>query len=292
MERKSLGERIGPKWAFFGVGILGIYPLLAVVIGVVAVFGSISSFSFMPLPFRLLSLEIISSKTSTVIAILVALILIVFPGRVIWTSMRTVKRRWIRQISKTYVVCGIFVSLLAPPLSVFYILTDHMSAAMTPILEVNDETEISDSLNALEKNFGITLSKETTVILSIFYKFPVLDYEYDRNLVLKLNQTDLEKYFGNNNLIALDWGRPNLKNIPSSEADLKKYFGYSNLEPKSKEIISNIDVDCFDLGIEQFCSYLEHRNNVLYKAVSEGGLSSYIVLIKDKRLLWFHQDQT
>jgi len=37
MEKKSLGERIGLKWAFFGVGFLGIYPLLAVVIGIVAV---------------------------------------------------------------------------------------------------------------------------------------------------------------------------------------------------------------------------------------------------------------
>jgi hypothetical protein len=47
----------------------------------------------MPLPFRLLSLEIIQSKASTVIAILVALFLIIFPARVIWTSMRTVKRQ-------------------------------------------------------------------------------------------------------------------------------------------------------------------------------------------------------
>ena len=166
-----------------------------------------------------------------------------------------------------------------------------MSAATTPILEVNDEAEISDALNALERDFGIILSKEADVVLSIFYKFPVLDYEYDRNLVLKLNEADFEKYFGNNSLIALDWGRPDLKNIPSSEADFKKYFGYSNLAPKSKKIISNIDVDCSGLGIEQFCSYLEHRNNVLYKAVSERDLSSYIILIKDKRLLWFHQDQ-
>jgi hypothetical protein len=62
----------------------------------------------MPLPFRLLSLEIIQSKASTVIAILVALFLIIFPARVIWTSMRTVKRQGLIDLTARFIHSPIF----------------------------------------------------------------------------------------------------------------------------------------------------------------------------------------
>jgi hypothetical protein len=42
MRRKTLGERIGPKWAFWGIGLLGLYPLFASIAGIIAVKGQLA----------------------------------------------------------------------------------------------------------------------------------------------------------------------------------------------------------------------------------------------------------
>lgn len=186
----TFGERIGPAWAFFAIGLFGLHHIFAVPFGYFAILGALELFKFAPLHFRLLSMELGLGVTIGLICLPIYLVLSLFPARVIWTSTRRVSKKWLWILLRFHVLGGLLISLLAPPSFTVLLLHSAFEVRTTPKLAINDDDFIKEAKSSAKFDHFFDVPNGAETILSVYYKYPVLDFEFDNSLILILNEKE------------------------------------------------------------------------------------------------------
>ena len=237
----TLGERIGPAWAFFAIGLFGLHQILAVPFGYLAILGSLEFFKVVPLHYRLLSMELGLGMTIGLICLPIYLVLSLFPARVIWTSTSRISKNWLRVLLRFHVLGGLLVSVLVPPSFTVLLLHSAFETRTTPKLVINHDDFIKEAKSSVKYDHFFNVPNGAETILSVYYKYPVLDFEFDNSLILTLDEKE--------------WA-----DIQKTDAYTKALNGPTHIS----NFQHNDEAECPIIQAPSLCQYLEKPFDVLF----------------------------
>ena len=128
--------------------------------------------------------------TIGLICLPIYLVVSLFPARVIWTSTRRVSQKWLWFLLRFHVLGGLLISLLVPPSFTVLLLHSAFEVRATPQLVINDEDFIKEAKSSVKFDHFFDVPNGAETILSVYYKYPVLDFEFDNSLILTLDEKE------------------------------------------------------------------------------------------------------
>ena len=161
MIRRIWRGQIGLAWAFWGVGMLGLYPLIAVLL----FFGSTPVKS---------------------LAIVVAIV----PTIVIWRSANRSSSRVKRFIAKSYVIAAPFVIQFV----VLAALLILMQGSLVPEHEEDTPELLAEAPAKFLELTGIEFPKRGRLAHAVYYRNGTLDYEFGSHIVVDVSDLDIREW--------------------------------------------------------------------------------------------------
>ena len=261
---------INLAWAFWGIGLLGTYPLFALVIGVI-LFGALGSNShILPLPFRVMSLHLFGGSPLPQL-FGIGFFALFIPSIVIWrTANNTISKLW-RRAAKSYVVLALTLTFIGPPTILFMIFISYMETALTPEHLIDTPQLTSEAPKFFRKHTGISIPADTNIAHVVYQKYPVMDYEFDHHVIINAEMIDLEEWVNT----ARPFGNKLVRQIP------KTGFEWSTE-----------GLDCNIRVTESICNLVKNPREVLHLR-HQIDLNNIVTLtiIEEDKLIWLHETQ-
>ena len=200
MFRRIWRGEISLGWAFWSVGLGGLFPLFAVlfaIVGVLAIGGTVSSIKAVPLPIRFFGFQFFQDlafmlKLAAVGLTLVCLFTV--PATVVWRSAsRSSSKLW-RRLAKSYVVLGALSFPLLPPVAFLTMFWLYFSDRITPEFYENTPQLLGEAEGFFKKHTGLDIPEGTRLAHVVYSRKPVMDYEATQHVILDASGMDLQKW--------------------------------------------------------------------------------------------------
>ena len=194
MIRRIWRGQIGLAWAFWGVGVLGLYPLIALIIGTVSLGSIAASAKFVPLPIRLVVLSFFGSTPVQSLAIVLALSALIVPTVVIWRSAKRSSSKPKRFLAKSYVIAAAILAVAAPPIAVLGFAAIIINERLTPEHEEDTPELLAEAPAKFLELTGVEFPSRGRVAHAVYYRYPVLDYEFGSHIVVDASDLDVREW--------------------------------------------------------------------------------------------------
>jgi hypothetical protein len=263
---------INLAWAFWGIGLLGTYPLFALMIGIILLGVLISNTHILPLPFRMMSLQMFGgSSMPLLIGAGFGFLALFTPSIVIWRAANnTISKLW-RRAAKSYVVLAIILTFIGPPFVLFMIFISYMEVALTPEHLIDTPQLTSEAPKLFKKHTGLSMPPNTNVAHVVYQRYPVLDYEFDHHVIINAEMIDLEEW-----------------------ADTARPFGNKLVRqlPKTGLEWSTEGLDCSIRVTQSICNLVKEPREVLHLR-HQIDIDNVVTLtiMEDDKLIWLHETQ-
>ena len=197
LKRIWRGE-ISLGWAFWGVGLGGLFPLFAllfVVAGVGAIGAMVSGIKALPLPVRFFGLQFFDgSGVMFSVAGLAFIGGFTVPAIVIWRSAsRSSSKLW-RRIAKSYVVAGALSLVLLPPAAFTALFIAYFDSATTPEFYENTTKLQTEAAEFFKEHTGLDMPEGSKLAHVAYFREGTMDYEFGYHLILDAKDMDLKKW--------------------------------------------------------------------------------------------------
>jgi hypothetical protein len=272
MIKRIWNGEIGLGWAFWGMGLLGTYPFFGLIIGTVLFGAIVAGSKMLPLPFRLMSLQMFgSSSLPLMIGAGFGLLFLCIPSVVIWRAANSSTSKLWRRLAKSYVVFAVSTLLLGPPLLLLMIFLSYMQEALTPEHLIDTPHLVSDAPAIFEKRIGIPFPEGTNVAHVIYIRHPVLDYEFDYHLIINAEAIDLDGWTET----ARPFGNKLVRQLPKMGLEW-----------------STDGLDCDNRVNQSICNLVGDPKEILHLR-HQVDLDNIVTLtiIEEDKLIWLHETQ-
>lgn len=194
LKRIWRGE-IGLGWAYWGVGLGGLYPIIAIIISFVIFMLFASTTKFLPLPMRMFAWQYSPNPSlATALSFVSAMALLIIPSIVIWRSAnRSVSKLWRRAAKGAVVFNGVSI-VLAPPLLFFALFFSYMQHVLNAPHYENTTELFSEAPSLFKSLTGIDIPKGAKVVHVAYKKQPVMDYEFSKHIIIDATNIDLDAW--------------------------------------------------------------------------------------------------
>ena len=183
---------IGLAWAFWGVGLLGLYPLIALLLGSVSLGWLATVAKSLPITIRFALLPFFGSGGFKALATGAALLVLIVPTVVIWRSAKRSSSRASRVIAKTYVIFAALAALTGVMLFVLAMLL------FTAFIEPEHQADTSELLSKAPARFveltGVELPKGARVVHAVYYRHGTMDYEFGSHIVVDASNLNIREW--------------------------------------------------------------------------------------------------
>ena len=203
---------ISLAWAYWGVGLLGLYPVFAFFSGLLNFGWTAAGFKAFPLPFRMFSLQTFGtpSLATLLVGLVVFNIFLVVPSKVIWRSANRSSTKFWRRSAKGHVVVSCIFVILGPPIAFFVIAGLYIQSALTPEFRENTPTLIAEAPALFIHHTNISIPKGAVIAHTVYYRLPVMDYEFGNHIILDASKINLKGWMDT----ALPFGEPIKRSKP------------------------------------------------------------------------------
>ncbi len=186
--------QIGLGWAFWGIGMLGLYPLIALVIGTVSLGSIAAGAKFIPLPIRFAVLSFFGSTPVKSLAIVVALLALIVPTIVILRSAERSSSRIKRFLAKSYAIASVILAVSAPPLALIVFVAISFSERLTPEHAEDTPELLAEAPAKFLELTGVDFPSRGRVAHAVYYRYAVMDYEFGSHIVVDASDLDVREW--------------------------------------------------------------------------------------------------
>jgi len=185
---------IGLAWAFWGVGLLGLYPLIALLLGSVSLGWLATVAKSLPITIRFALLPFFGSGGFKALATGAALLVLIVPTVVIWRSAKRSSSRASRVIAKTYVIFAALAALTGPPVMLFVLAMLLFTAAIEPEHQADTPELLSKAPARFVELTGVELPKGARVVHAVYYRHGTMDYEFGSHIVVDASNLNIREW--------------------------------------------------------------------------------------------------
>jgi hypothetical protein len=200
MLRRIWRGEISLGWAFWGIGLGGLFPLFAVLFGIVgalAIGGMVGSIKAIPLPIRFFGFMFFRDLAFMLKLAATGLILIcafTVPATVIWRSASKSSSKLWRRIAKSFVVLGALSFPLLPPAAFLTAFFLYFNERMTPEFYENTPQLQSEAAEFFKGHTGLDIPEGSQLAHVVYHRLPVMDLEDFHHVILDAGDMDLQKW--------------------------------------------------------------------------------------------------